>query len=162
LAILPRMIGLIPSQANNAAELMKRNTGPSLTGGLVNIGLTWFSLWAGWGLFGVAASLAAGATVELILKLRSVQDWVGAQQAGAQQDSAIPAELKRRMFTYSAHGLVLMLLNVVVWDRSDLVILKLLNHVPGQVTFFSLSFNLTERLLMIPNSFGGSLSATMM
>jgi O-antigen/teichoic acid export membrane protein len=43
-----------------------------------------------------------------------------------------------------------------------LLILKALNHVPGQITFFSLSFNFAERLLMIPNSFAGSLSVTMM
>src|SRR5207248_11682462 len=71
LTMMPRMIMLIPSQANNAAERMKRNTGPALTGGLLNVGLTWFSLWIGWGLYGVAASLTAGAILELILKLRA-------------------------------------------------------------------------------------------
>jgi O-antigen/teichoic acid export membrane protein len=66
------------------------------------------------------------------------------------------------MFTYSGQGLALMLLNVVVWDKSDIVILKALNNDPRQITFFSVAFNLTERVLMIPVSFGTSLAATMM
>src|SRR5690242_18601998 len=60
-AILPRMVVLIPSQANNAAERMRRNAGPALTGYTMNIGLTWFSLWIGWGLYGIAASLVVSA-----------------------------------------------------------------------------------------------------
>ena len=156
-AMLPRMMTLIPSQANLAAELMRRNTAPSLISGFLNVGLTWVSLWIGWGLYGVAGAVVAGATLEVVLKLRAVNSWLGTAEP-----AAIPSELKDRMFSYSGKGLILMLLNVVVWDRSDLVILKALNHIPGQVTFFSLSFNFSERLLMIPNTFGGSLAATMM
>ena len=35
------------------------------------------------------------------------------------------------MFTYSTEGLALMLLNVVVWDRSDIVILHAIYHSPA-------------------------------
>ena len=153
----PRMIGFIPSQANNAAEMMKGNTAAALTGGVLNTGLTLFSLWIGWGLVGVASGLAAGSAAETILKLRGVRTWMRAIPP-----APIPPEMKKRMFSYSGQGLVLMALNVVVWDRSDLVILRALNHHVGQVTFFSIAFNLTERVLMIPNAFGHPLGATMM
>jgi O-antigen/teichoic acid export membrane protein len=60
---------------------------------------------------------------------------------------------------------VLMVLNIVVWDKSDLFILKLTN--PGiagnlQVTFFSIAFSLTDRMLMAPSAFSGGVKATMM
>ena len=37
-----------------------------------------------------------------------------------------------------------------------------MNKDNAQVTFFSIAFNLSERILMIPASFGTSLAATMM
>src|SRR5262249_30205904 len=40
LSMIPRIVGAVPSQANSAAELMKRNTGPALIGSLVTISLT--------------------------------------------------------------------------------------------------------------------------
>ncbi len=153
----PRMIGYIPSQANNAAEMMRRNTAPAVIGNAVNIGLTLISLWVGWGLAGVAASVTIGSALELALKLRSVHSWLSPMPVGA-----VTPDLKRRLFSYSGQGVVLMLLNVVVWDRSDMIILKTMNHDIRQVAFFSIAFNLADRLLKLPDAFGQSLSVTMM
>jgi O-antigen/teichoic acid export membrane protein len=157
LAMAPRIVASMPSMANNAAENMRRNTGPSLAGGITTTILTLIGLAAGWDLIGVAAAVVVGNTLECALKLRSVEQWQGGVVPGI-----VSPELKRRMFSYSGQGLALMLLNVVVWDRSDMFILSRLNSDPSQVTFFSLAFNLSERVLMIPNSFGSSLAATMM
>ena len=156
LSIAPRMMGFVPSQANNAAESMRRNTGPSLVGGLVTVSLTLVSLWVGWDLPGVAASMIAGPAVEAVLKIMSVRTWLRAEP------EPIPDALRRQMWIYSGHGIALMLLNVVVWDRSDVLFLKWLNHDPAQITFFSTAFNLTERLLQIPTAFASSVGVTMM
>ena len=153
----PRMIGFMPSQANAAAESMRRNTGPSLAGGILTVILTLIALWAGWDLPGIAAAVVAGPVLETILKLRSVHRWLWDVKP-----APIPPELRRNMFVYSGQGMALMLLNVVVWDRSDLVFLKWLNPDPRQITFFSTAFNLTERLLTLPNAFGNSVGVTMM
>src|SRR5579871_2480597 len=157
LSMAPRIVSSIPSIANNAAAVMRRNTGPSLAGGLTTTVLTLLALPLGWDLIGVAAALAIGNALECGLKLRSVESWLGNVAPGK-----VSPELRRRMFAYSGQGLALMLLNVVVWDRSDIFILKIMNRDPRQITFFSLAFNLSERVLMIPNSFGASLGATMM
>jgi O-antigen/teichoic acid export membrane protein len=162
-AMAPRLVATIPSQANNAAEVMRRNTVPSAANSAVSTGLTILSLILLRGepdkaLIGVAAAVAAGSYLECALKLYSVENWM---VAGAARE-AVPPQLKKRMFTYSGQGLALMLLNVVVWDRSDIVILKALNHDAAQVTFFSLAFNLADKVLMVPTSFGYSLAATMM
>jgi O-antigen/teichoic acid export membrane protein len=157
LAMAPRIVAAIPSNANNAAEVMRRNTGPSLIGGMLTTLLTIFGVLVGWDLIGVAAALLVGNALECILKLQSVESWLGNVARGT-----VSPELKKRMFSYSGQGLALMLLNVVVWDRSDIFILKMMNSDLRQVLFFSLAFNLTERILMIPTSFGTSLAATMM
>ncbi len=157
LAIAPRLVAYVPSQANNAAEVMRRNTGPSLAGGMVTTGLTIFSLLVGWDLVGLAAALLVGSLLECGLKLRSVERWLGGVAPGT-----VSPELRRRMFAYSGQGLALLLLNAVVWDRSDIVILKALNHDPRQITYFSIAFSVAERILIIPSSFVESLAATMM
>jgi O-antigen/teichoic acid export membrane protein len=105
----------------------------------------------------VAGATAVGAYLECGLKLRSVESWLGGVARGT-----VSRELRKRMFAYTGQGVALMLLNVVVWDRSDMVILKAMNNDPRQITFFSIAFNLSERVLMIPSSFGTSLAATMM
>jgi O-antigen/teichoic acid export membrane protein len=156
-AMAPRIVASIPSMANNASEVMRRNTGPSLAGGITTTCLTIFGLLAGWDLVGVAASLLVGNTLECGLKLQSVENWQGNVARGI-----MSPELKKRMFSYSGQGLALMLLNIVVWDKSDVWILKAMNKDLSQITFFSIAFNLTERILMIPASFGNSLAATMM
>jgi len=156
-AMAPRILATIPSQANNAAEVMRRNTGPALIGGMVNTLLTILSLLRGWDLAGIAAAACVASFLECGLKLLSVERWLGGVARGI-----IPPELKRRMFVYSGQGLALMVLNIVVWDRSDMVILKALNPNRDQITFFSIAFNLVERILVLPYAFGGSLGATMM
>ena len=157
-AMAPRIVAAIPSMANSAAESMRRNTGPSLAGELTTTLLTLVGLALGWGLPGVAAPVLIGNTLECVLKLYSVEKWFGGAPRGM-----VSPELKQRILTYSTHGLALMLLNIVVWDKSDLLILRWLSSDPkSQASYFSVSFNLVERVLMIPNSFGASLTATVM
>jgi len=153
----PRMIGFIPSNANNAAEMMKRNTGPALVGSVINIGITLFGLRVGWDLYGMAAGFAAGAAVETALKIYSVEKWLAPVAP-----LKIPPELKQRMLSYSGQAIVLMLLNIVVWDRSDLLVLRWMNPDTRQWAFFAITFGLTDRLLMLPNVFANALGSTMM
>ena len=157
LAIAPRMLGWVPSQANNAAEELRRNTLPALTGATLTIVLSIFSIWVGWELIGVAAAMLIGASVETVLKFRAVESWMGLVQP-----EPISTERRKRMVTYSGHSLLLMMLNIVVWDRSDMLFLKWLDPDVKQVAFFSLAFNLTERILLIPQTFLGSIGTTML
>jgi len=157
LNMAPRMVGFIPSQANNAAEVMRRNTVPSLLGGILVAALTLFSLWRGWDLPGIALAGLAGTSLETVLKLYSVKTWL--------PDTVprrIPSGLAKQMFLYSWQGLILMLLNIVVWDRSDVIFLKALNSDIRQITFFTMAFNWTERVLLLPSAFVNSMGATLM
>ena len=153
----PRMISFVPSQANMAGERLQRNTGPSLLGGIIGVGLTLFSLWMGWGLMGIAFSFTFSCVVESLAKLYSVHRWLSPLPTGT-----LSSDLKKRMSIYSGQGLVLMVLNIVVWDRSDVVILNWMNPDVSQITFFGIAFGFTDKLLMLPSAFAGSLGATMM
>lgn len=153
----PRMLGFIPSQANNAAETLRRNTVPAVLSATLTISLTLFSLWIGWDLPGIAAALLAGTLLDTGMKLYSVHTWL----ADAKPVPIAPA-LRKQMFVFSSQGLALMLLNILVWNRSDVFILKHFNPDIKQVTFFNLAFNVIDKLLMFPSAFAGPVGVTLM
>lgn len=157
IAIVPRLINTVPSQANNASEVIRRNTMPAVVAALITALLTVVSLALGWEFVGLAAAVLVGSTLECGLKLRSVERWLGGIPRGA-----VDPALRRRMLSYSGQGMALLLLNLLVWDRSDIMILKALNPDARQITFFSLPFSVVERVLMIPTLFAGALAFTMM
>jgi O-antigen/teichoic acid export membrane protein len=157
IAIVPRLISTVPSQANNASEVTRRNTGPAIAGGMTSAALTIVSLFAGWDFVGLSAAVLVGSCLECGLKLRAVERWLGRIPRGT-----VPPDLQRRMFTYSGQGMALLLLNLVVWDRSDIFVLKALNPDARQIVFFSQPFSLADRILIIPTLFLGALASTMM
>ena len=170
LAIGPRLVATVPSNANNASEVLRRNTGPAVAGALTAVTITVAALLlayrhdrarggnpSGWDLIGLAIAVLAGSALECGWKLRTVEKWLGGIAS-----VRITPELKKRMFAYSGRGLLLLLLNIVVWDRSDIVILQMLNPDRRQLLFFSVSFSLAERFLLIPGVFCASLAATIL
>lgn len=157
LAIVPRLINTVPSQANNASEVIRRNTAPAVVAAAVTGVLTIVSLVLGWDFVGLSAAVLVGSCLECGLKLYSVERWLGGVPRGA-----VDSDLRKRMLSYSGQGMVLLLLDLVVWNRSDIMILKALNPDASQITFFSLPFSLAERVMTIPTLFGGALAFTMM
>jgi O-antigen/teichoic acid export membrane protein len=157
LGMAPRMIAFIPSQANTAAETL----GANMPGSMASVGLTLagalLSIHYGWGLTGIAAGMLIAYSLELVLKVISVRR----RLAGA-TGVPVPPELRKRMFAFSGQSIFLMLLVVIVWDRSDVLVLKWLNPDIRQVAFFSIAFGLGDKIVMLPQAFGHALGATMM
>lgn len=157
LAMPLRMMILIPSHANAAAENMAGNVPGALAGNLAYALMVGLSLVLGWGLVGVAAGTLLSMGVELALKLAYVRGWV--RKLPVEQ---FPAELSRRLLVFSGQGTVLLALNILVWGRSDIILLKALNSDIRQVTFFSLAVSLTDKLLLIPQVFSQAMGASLM
>jgi len=74
----------------------------------------------------------------------------------------VPREIRRRMFSFSGLSTGLMILQIVIWDRSDIIFLKLLQPDIRQLAFFSVCFSVADRLMRIPQTFANALSATQM
>jgi O-antigen/teichoic acid export membrane protein len=157
LSIVPNMAAYIPSQANNAAENSARNARATFVSSIVYVALVAISLTRGWDLVGLAMALLVCRSVELVLKLVPVVNSMASVPM-----APLPQDIRRRMFSFSGFGTGLMLLQIVVWDRSDIVFLKLLQPDIRQVAFFSVCFSAADRLLRIPQTFGTALSATQM
>jgi O-antigen/teichoic acid export membrane protein len=157
LGIVPQMITLIPSQANNAAENFSANTLASGGGIIINGVGTGLSLLCGWGLVGIAASVLVANTVELFAKLLPVLQWVSPFP-----QRELPAGFIRQLVSFAGRSFGMLVVQAVVWDRSDVILLRLLNADIRQLAFFSISFSMIERLLLIPQAFGQALASTQM
>ncbi len=157
LSMLPSMITFVPSQANTAAENSMLNTRGALAGAIVYIVAVGASLLLGWNLEGISAGILISRCVEMVIKLIPVR-----RSMAQVPRIALPAELRKRMITFSGLTTALLLVQTVVWDRSDVIFLKLLQTDIRQLAFFSVCFSVADRLVMPAQAFASALSATQM
>lgn len=155
LSLWPSMMASIPSQANFAGERMAFNTAGSLASYVINIATVTLSLLLGWNLLGIAIGVLVFRSVDCAIRLFLVYRWLGGVRAGP-----LPSELKRRMTSFSGFNLILMILNMIVWDRSDMVFLRHLVRDTAQISFFSGAISLIDRIQSIPAAFGSAAFAT--
>ena len=156
LTIFPNMMISIPSWANNAREDVRSNSIACYIGDSVEFAGVGLSLILGYGLPAIAASMLLARLVELTLKMTPVLSWVRSMPI-----AELPLELKRRMVAFSLRSTVLLILNIVVWDRSDVIFLKMLASAPEQISFFTVTFGLVEKVLMVPRGIISMIGVTM-
>ncbi len=154
-SVLPAMLTLVPAQANAARENLRANTIASLAGNAVFTISVILSLVVGWGLLGISIGILVFRSVELIVRVIPVRSWIRSLPQGV-----LPVDLKSRMFRFSGNNIVLMVLNLIVWDRSDVVMLKFLSKDIAQISFFAVGFNLVEKALIVPQTFAASVNVT--
>jgi O-antigen/teichoic acid export membrane protein len=157
LSMVPNMVAFIPSQANTAAEDAARNTRGHFVGALVYVVAVAVSLLLGWDLVGIAAGVLVYRTAELVAKMLPVL-----KTMKAVPQIPLPSAIRKRMFTFSGLSTGLMILQIVIWDRSDIILLKLLQPDIRQLAFFSVCFSVAEGLMRMPQTFATALSATQM
>lgn len=153
--MLPQMLAFIPSMANVGAEKMAANTRGAFAGTLVYVLLVALSLFLGWDLVGIACAVFLSRVVELAAKLIPVLGWVREIAA-----AELPASLKKRMFSFSGQNMILLILNAVVWDRSDMVFLRILQTDTRQLAFFSVAFSIIEKLFLVPQIFAAGVGVS--
>jgi O-antigen/teichoic acid export membrane protein len=157
LSMVPNMITFVPSQANSAAEDAALNTWGALVGAIVYVIAVAVSLLLGWNLVGIAAGVLLYRTVELAVKIVPVL-----RSMKTVPRVPLPLGIRKRMFSFSGLSTGLMILQIVIWDRSDIIFLKLLQPDIRQLAFFSVCFSVADRLMRIPQTFANALSATQM
>jgi O-antigen/teichoic acid export membrane protein len=157
LSMVPNMITFVPSQANCAAEDAALNTRGALVGAIVYVIAVFFSLLLGWNLIGIAAGVLLYRTAELAVKIIPVF-----KSMKTVPRVPLPVDIRKRMFSFSGLSTGLMILQIVIWDRSDIILLKLLQPDIRQLAFFSVCFSVADRLMRLPQTFASALSATQM
>ena len=157
LSMVPNMITFVPSQANSAAEDSALNTRGAFVGAIVYVVAVAASLLLGWNLVGIAAGVLLYRTAELAVKTVPVLNSMKLVSR-----ITLPLEIRKRMFSFSGLSTGLMILQIVIWDRSDIIFLKLLQPDIRQLAFFSVCFSVADRLMRMPQTFANALSATQM
>ena len=156
LSIVPGIMSWIPAMANLAFEDLSRNTLSALAYIFSYTTTLVLTLYFHWGLVGIASALLIGRTVEVLLRTGPLH-----RRLAALPLDSLDSDLKLRIRRFCLEALGLQLLMSVVWDRSEMVFLK---HFSGleQIAFYSVSYSLTNNLLLVPRTFGGATSVSLM
>lgn len=157
LSVLPCMVNAVAAQANCGLENLFANVPASLVSTGIFGTSVLLSVVFGWGLLGISVGLLTMRTAEMFVRL--IPLW---RRLSVFPTAELPAEIKTRMFHFSSQSLVLMALGLIVWDRSELFFLKSLCSDIQQVAFYSVAFNVTERLLVISQIFGTAVGTSVM
>ena len=153
--LLPQMVSFIPSMANVGAEKVAANTRGGFAGALTYVLVVILSLSLGWDLLGIASAVFLRGVVELAVKLIPVLGWIREIPA-----AELPAPVKKRMLSFSGQNMILLIVNVVVWDRSDMVFLRMLQTDTRQLAFFSVAFSIIEKLFLAPQIFAAGVGVS--
>jgi O-antigen/teichoic acid export membrane protein len=136
LSILPAMLNSVPTMANLAKEDHWANIPGSLAGLLVYAFGGAGTLLYGWGLTGAAASFLAMRTTECILRWRTAHHWLRTLPC-----VPLPPGDRKRFGVFAGQSLGLLLLNLIVWDRSEVLFLKYFCSDVRQLAFYSIAFS---------------------
>ena len=160
IGMAPRMLGFLVGQINAVAGDLSRNVPAAIGGSLVSVAINLGAVWYDWGPLGLAVAHPAGNAVDLGLKFL----FTHSTRRAWKREGPVPIEpvLRQRMRTFAFQGVGMVVLNILVWDRSDVFLLRHLNPDLSQVTFFSYAYSLIDRLLTLPQVLGGAMGLSLM
>jgi O-antigen/teichoic acid export membrane protein len=156
LSLLPMMINFISAQGNAGAEDLAANVPGSLVSNVVWVTGVTLALTFGWELVGLAAALLATRVSDLAVRIVPT-----VRRFRQFPHGALPPEVRRRIFVFSRQNVVLLLLNAIVWDRSEILFLQYFSSA-RQLAFYSVVFNISERVRVIPMVFGSAVNPTIL
>ena len=155
-SIWPAMVNYISAMANVSMEEMSANLPASVISIIVFfLAIVATVIWK-LGVTGVGASFLAMRSVDFVVRLIPTMKRILAWET----THVRPAELRGRMIAFSWQSVATMVVAMIVWDRSELFLLKHLCADIRQVTYYSLAFTMAERLLITSAVFGSATGAT--
>ena len=163
MSILPQMLTSVISFANLAAEDFRSNVLASLfsaTAGFLGILAT---IVFNWDLIGLTSTLLLSRILDCGLRHQYFKKYFPAIPPGARVGSwaEMPADLRSRIVRFCWDGIILEVINVVVWNRSQILFLERYCSM-REISFYLLGFNLVERLGSVVRMFTGAVEASVM
>ena len=156
LSILPAMINSIPAQANVATEELQYNMPASVISILVFFVAILATALFKWGVVGYGASVLLTRLVDCLVRFIPTT----ARIARWPKLHTEPDGLRQRMITFAWQSVATMLVAMIVWDRSEFVLLKHLDKDIRQISYYSVAFGMAEKLLITSAVFGSATAAT--
>jgi O-antigen/teichoic acid export membrane protein len=156
LSIWPSMVNSISSQANAASENFAANVPASLVSALTYFFAIVATVVFKWGVTGVGASLLCMRAVDFLFRffptIKRVLGWNATH--------IHPAGLSKRMIPFAWQSVVSMAVALVVWNRSEVVLLGKFCADIRQVAYYSIAFSMADQLLLGATIFGSATGAT--
>jgi O-antigen/teichoic acid export membrane protein len=156
LSIWPAMVNFVSAQANVATEELSTNLPASVISTVVFfIGIAAtvvFKL----GVVGVGASVFLTRAIDFLVRFFPTLIRISAWEKVPVQ----PLGLPNRMMAFAWKSVTSMILALIVWNRSEVILLKYLCSDIRQVAFYSVAFSMAERLLIGSSVFGSAVAAT--
>lgn len=156
LSCWPAMVNSISSQANVASEDLARNLPASAISILTYFIMIILTVVLHWGVIGVGASMFVMRVVDCVIRVIPTSIHILSWETTHVQ----PEGLRNRMLIFATQSVAIMILDFVVWERSEFILLKHLCPDIRQVAYYSVAFSLAERLLMGATIFGSASGAT--
>lgn len=158
LSIWPSMVNSVSAFANIATEDLSANLPGSVASTVVFFVITLCTILFHWGVVGVAVSMLSMRMTDFLVRFVPTY-W--RFRGWPKDDAAVPTGLRQRMQSFALQSLTGMLLTLIVWDRSEVLLLKHFSADIRQISFYSVAFSLAERLLVFPTVFASATGASM-
>jgi O-antigen/teichoic acid export membrane protein len=156
LSIWPSMVNTISAQANVATEELSRNLPASVISTFVYFIAITATAVLNWGVVGVGAAFFISRVVDFLVRIFPTMKRVISWDTTHVQ----PAGLGKRMMSFAWQSVASMVLALIVWNRSEVMLLKYLCSDIRQVAFYSVAFSMADRLLIGASIFGSAASTT--
>jgi O-antigen/teichoic acid export membrane protein len=156
-SIWPSMVNSVSAQANVATEELSTNLPASAISTFVYFIAIAATLLMKWGVIGVAAAFFSMRSVDFVVRLfptmKRILTW--------ERRHVQPDGLRKRMVAFACQSVAIMIVALIVWNRSEVILLKHLCSDIRQVAYYSVAFSMAERLLIGSAVFGSATSTTM-
>jgi O-antigen/teichoic acid export membrane protein len=159
LTVVPALLIGIPAGVLYGTENLRYNVTSSVIAMGVNLAGVTVSVMMHWGLTAILASLLISRVADCSLRYFMLRR-LTRKMPGEAGDRLEPA-LRKRLVQFAALQLAPSLLYTLLFDRTEVAFLKGL-AAPREIAFFSISFTLSQNLLILPQTLSGSASVTMM
>lgn len=156
LSIWPSMVNSVSAQANTATEQLSSNVPPSVISIFTYLIGIIATVVFKWGVVGVGASTLSMRTVDFVVRLLPTMNRIRVWET----THVKPKGLRKRMMTFAWQSITSMVVALIVWNRSEVILLKHLCADIRQIAFYSLAFSIGDALLLSSNIFGTAAGAT--
>jgi O-antigen/teichoic acid export membrane protein len=156
LSMWPAMVNSISAQANTATEDLSKNLPASVTAAFTYLIVITLTVVFHWGVAGVGAALLSRRILDFLVRffptMKRALSW--------ESTHVQPFGLHKRMMTFAGQSVASMAVAMIVWGRSEVILLEKLNPDIRQVSFYSVAFTMAEMLLLAATIFGTAAGAT--
>jgi O-antigen/teichoic acid export membrane protein len=156
LSIWPSMVNSISAMANTATEEFSRNILASVVSTLTYFTVIAATLMFKWNVLGVGLAFFSMRVVDFLVRfLPAIKRILRWDTAHVQ-----PVGLPKRMMTFAWQSVATMIVSLIVWNRSEVMLLRYLCSDIRQIAYYSLAFSMAEQLLLSATVFGSAAGAT--